>query len=173
MLVNFRGPAHTFPYYSVSDVIAHRVPAAALANKIVLVGASALGVGDRWSTPMGADFPGVEIHANAIDNILQGDFIQRSDTTTGVAIVAAAIMGLTVSAAVAYLSASWSLVAAAAMICGYFVLAQYLLMADGLLVGVLFPIITAFVTYAGLASYRFIREERENRVLRHAINESR
>src|SRR5208337_2286789 len=53
MLVNFRGPPHTFPYYPVSDVIAHRVPAQALAGKIVLVGASALGVGDRWSTPMG------------------------------------------------------------------------------------------------------------------------
>jgi len=75
MLVNFRGPAHTFPYYSISDLIAHRVPADALANKIVLVGASAMGVGDRWSTPMGANFPGVEIHANAIDNILTGDFI--------------------------------------------------------------------------------------------------
>ena len=83
MLVNFRGPAHTFPYFSVSDVIAHRIPAQALAGKIVLVGASALGVGDRWSTPMGADFPGVEIHANAIDNILTGDFIQRSEVTAG------------------------------------------------------------------------------------------
>jgi adenylate cyclase len=173
MLVNFRGPAHTFPYYSVSDVIAHRVPATALANKIVLVGASALGVGDRWSTPMGADFPGVEIHANAIDNILTGDFIQRSDTTAGLAVVAAAVMGLAVSAAVAYLSASWSLVSAAAIICGYLAFAQYLLIADGLLVGVLFPITTAFVTYAGLASYRYINEERENRVLRHAIGESR
>jgi adenylate cyclase len=72
MQVNFRGPAHTFPYYSASDVIAHRVAAAALSNKIVLVGASATGLGDVWPTPMGY-FPGVEIHANAIDNILGGD----------------------------------------------------------------------------------------------------
>ena len=173
MLVNFRGPAHTFPYYSISDLIAHRVPADALANKIVLVGASAMGVGDRWSTPMGANFPGVEIHANAIDNILTGDFIQRSEATAGMALVAAVVMGLAVSAAVAYLSASWSLVASAAMICGYFAFAQYLLVVDGLLLGVLFPILTAFITYAGLASYRYINEERENRVLRHAVSERR
>jgi hypothetical protein len=95
----------------------------------------------------------------------------RSEVTAGLAVVAAAVMGLAVSAAVAYLSASWSLVAAAAMICGYFAFAQYLLVADGLLVGVLFPITTAFITYAGLAAYRYICEERENRVLRHAVGE--
>jgi len=169
LLVNFRGPAHTFPYYPVSDVIAHRVPAQALAGKIVLVGASALGVGDRWSTPMGADFPGVEIHANAIDNILAGDFIQRSQVTGGLERVAAAVMGIAVSAAVAFMSASWSAAIAAVLILGYFGFAQYLLVSQGLLLGVLFPIATAFVTYAGLAGYRYLTEGREKRHLRHAF----
>ena len=139
MLVNFRGPAHTFPYYSVSDVIAHRVAPKALNGKLVLVGASALGVGDRWSTPMGADFPGVEIHANAIDNILTGDFIQRTEVTAGLERVAAAMIGIAVTVAVAYLSATWSGAVTAVTILGYFALAQYLLVADGLLLGVLKP----------------------------------
>ena len=169
MLVNFRGPAHTFPYYPVSDVIAHRIPPEKLANKVVLVGASALGVGDRWSTPMGADFPGVEIHANAIDNILTGDFIQRSEVTAGLEQVAAVVMGIAVCAAVAYLSASWSGVATAVMIFGYFAFAQYLLVADGLLLGVLFPIATAFTAYAGPVTYRYLTEGREKRFLRHAF----
>ena len=169
MLVNFRGPAHTFPYYSVSDVIAHRVPPKALADKIVLVGASALGVGDRWSTPMGADFPGVEIHANAIDDILTGDFIQRSDVTAGLERWVAALMGIAVTFAVAYLSASISALAAALLIVGYFSFAQYLLVADGLLLGVLFPIAMTFFTFAGLATYRYLTEGREKRFLRHAF----
>jgi adenylate cyclase len=169
MLVNFRGPVHTFPYYAVSDVIYHRVPRQALAGRIVLVGASALGVGDRWSTPMGADFPGVEIHANAIDNILVGDFIQRSDVTAGLERLAAVVMGVAVSAAVAYLSASWSAVAAVGLIFGYFGLAQYLLVVDGLLLGVIFPIAATFATYTGLAGYRYLTEGREKRFLRHAF----
>jgi adenylate cyclase len=169
MLVNFRGPTHTFPYYAVSDVINHRVPDSALAGKIVLVGASALGVGDRWSTPMGADFPGVEIHANAIDNILTGDFLQRSDITRGIERWCAALMGITVSAAVAFLSASWSAVIAAVLILGYFAFAQYMLVAQGLLLGVLFPIAMAFIVYTGLAGYRYLTEGREKRHLRHAF----
>jgi adenylate cyclase len=169
MLVNFRGPAHTFPYYSVSDVIAHRVPAQALAGKIVLVGASALGVGDRWSTPMGANFPGVEIHANAIDDILTGDFIQRTQVTQRLEQLAAAVMGIAVSVAVAYLSASWSGAATAALIFGYFAFAQYLLVADGLLLGVVLPIVTTFVTYGVMVSYRYVTEGRKQRFLRHAF----
>jgi adenylate cyclase len=169
MLVNFRGPAHTFPYYSVSDVIAHRVPPQDLADKIILVGASALGVGDRWSTPMGADFPGIEIHANAIDNILTGDFIQRTQVTARLEQVAAVLMGVLVCVAVAYLSASWSGVATVAMVLGYFAFAQYLLVHDGLLLGVLFPIVTAIMTFAGTVAYRYVTEGRKQRFLRHAF----
>jgi len=43
-----------------------------------LVGASATGIGDMRSTPYGGvDFPGVEIHANVIDNILNDGFLRR------------------------------------------------------------------------------------------------
>ncbi len=169
MLVNFRGPAHTFPYYSVSDVIAHRVAAQKLANKIVLVGASALGLGDRWSTPMGANFPGVEIHANAIDDILAGDFIERSEVTAGLERVCAAVMGIAVSVAVAYFSALWSGVATVAMIFGYVGMAQYLLTADGLLLGVLFPALTGVGVYSVLAGYKYVTEGRLKHYYRHAF----
>jgi adenylate cyclase len=172
MLVNFRGPAHTFPYYSVSDVIAHRVAPEDLANKIVLVGALAVGLGDKTSTPMGADFPGVEIHANAIDNILTGDFIQKSDLTDVLEWGAALFRGIVVSAAVAYLSVSWLSAAMGGMIFGYVALAQYLLVAEGLFLGLLFPVLATFITYAGLTSYRlYLTEEREKRLLAHPIDE--
>jgi adenylate cyclase len=169
MLVNFRGPAYTFPYYSISDVIAHRIAPQKLAGRIVLVGASALGLGDRWSTPMGANFPGVEIHANAIDNILAGDFIQRTEVTAGLERLAAAVVGIAVTVAVAYLSALWSGVATAAMILGYFALAQYLLIADGLLIGVLFPILVGVIAYAVLAGYKYLTEGRLKQYYRHAF----
>jgi adenylate cyclase len=172
MLVNFRGPAHTFPYYSASDVIAHRIPPAALANKIVLVGATAFGLGDKLSTPMGADFPGVEVHANAIDNILTGDFIQRSDMTVFLECMAALVMGFMISMAIAYLAAPWSGAALADMIFGYCILVQYLRVTDGLLVGVLLPVVTTLITYAGLTSYRlYLTEAREKRPITHAVSE--
>ncbi len=44
----------------------------------MLVGVTARGLGDRVATPLDADAPGVEVHANVIDNLAAGDFIYRS-----------------------------------------------------------------------------------------------
>jgi adenylate cyclase len=76
--INYHGPSYTYPHYSMSDVIAHKVPAAAFSGKIVLIGATATGIGDLRTTPFGGlDYPGVEIHANVIDNILHQNFLLR------------------------------------------------------------------------------------------------
>jgi adenylate cyclase len=169
MLVNFRGPAYTFPYYSVSDIVAHRVAANQLAGKIVLVGATALGLGDKWSTAVGSNFPGVEINADAIDNLLAGDFIRRTAVTAGMQQVGALTIGFAVSAAVALLSAAWAGVAALLLSLLYYLAAQHLLLADGLMVGVVTPVVIAFVTYGGLSSYRYLTEEQDRRYLRRAF----
>ena len=145
MLVNFRGPAHTFPYYSVSDVIAHRIPDRRWPTRSCWWSVGA-GVGRPLVNPMGADFPGVEIHANAIDNILTGDFIQRSDVTRGLERWCAALDG-NCGHRCGRLSCRphGRPLVAAALIVGYFAFAQYLLVAHGLLLGVLFPIATTFI----------------------------
>src|SRR5258708_19640909 len=45
---------------------------------MVLIGPTATGIGDLRTTPFGGlDYPGVEIHANVIDNILHGNFLSR------------------------------------------------------------------------------------------------
>jgi adenylate cyclase len=48
-------------------------------DKIVLIGTSATGLGDLKATPVNSLMPGVEVHATALDNILNEDFIHRPD----------------------------------------------------------------------------------------------
>jgi adenylate cyclase len=169
MLINYRGPARTFPYYSISDIIDHKLSPDALTGRIVLVGATARGVGDRWSTPMGADFPGVEIHANAIDNILAGDFFQRSNLTQQLEILAGIILGLLSTVAIAFLSPLWAFATTAVLGAGYFAFSQYMLFGSGMMVGVLFPFAEIAVTGGLLGGYRYLTEGREKRYLRHAF----
>ena len=77
MMINYQGPPRTYPYVSFADVVQHRFSGRAFRDKIVLVGASATGIGDLRATPFGGvDFPGVEIHANVIDNILNRHFLR-------------------------------------------------------------------------------------------------
>lgn len=69
-LVPFRGPAYSFPYFSVADVLSGQVPADQLRGRIVLLGTSAPGLKDLRVTPVQGVYPGVEIHANLIAGML-------------------------------------------------------------------------------------------------------
>ena len=70
ILVPFRGPKHSFPYISLSDVYDGTVPLNALKNKIVLIGTTAPGLSDLRATSVGGLYPGVEIHANLLAGML-------------------------------------------------------------------------------------------------------
>ncbi len=70
--IRFYGSPGYFQHVSYSDVLSGEVPASFFAEKIVLIGATAVGMGDILATPMsGLSRPmsGVEFHANAIETI--------------------------------------------------------------------------------------------------------
>jgi adenylate cyclase len=169
MLVNFRRGANPFPRYSVSDIINRRIAPEKLTGKIVLVGATAHGLGDRGVTPVDPDMPRVEIHANAIDNMIQSDFIRRPIEAQEIALGAAIVIGVLMSLGVAWLSAPMSAALGAILLVGYYVYAQARLLNDGLVIGVVFPLLTAIVIYTFLAGYRYITEGREKHHLRVAF----
>ena len=77
MLINYSGTYQTFRYISFYDVYTRRVPPEFFTDKIVLIGASAPGLQDIRTVPFQQVFPGVEIHANIIYNILNQDFIHQ------------------------------------------------------------------------------------------------
>lgn len=78
LLVNFRGNEKSFKYISAFDIYNNTIKKEELENKIVLVGTSAAALMDLRATPFEAIFPGVEIHANVIDNILAQDYLYNS-----------------------------------------------------------------------------------------------
>jgi adenylate cyclase len=78
VVINYRGPRGTYPYYSLADVVRRNFPPGTFKGKIVLVGASATGIGDLRTPPYGGiDYPGMEVHANVIDNMLNNGFLVR------------------------------------------------------------------------------------------------
>lgn len=71
-LIPYRGGERSFPYVSAVDVLRGAVPPQTLAGRVVLVGTSAPGLMDLRATPVGATYPGVEIHANLLAGMLDG-----------------------------------------------------------------------------------------------------
>ncbi len=87
MLINYTGTFQTFRYVSFYDVLTKRIPADFFKNKIILIGASAPGLNDLRPVPFQEAFPGVEIHANMLYNILHGDFIYKKSPATNIFIL--------------------------------------------------------------------------------------
>ncbi|HEY1299690.1 MAG TPA: adenylate/guanylate cyclase domain-containing protein [Stellaceae bacterium] len=79
---------------SAADVLAGNFDPRLFDSHIVLVGTSAAGiVNDLQATPIGPAVPGVEIHAQLLDQILEGSFLSRPDWAVGAEILFALLVG--------------------------------------------------------------------------------
>ena len=65
-------------YISAGDVYDGKFEKNFFKNKYVLIGASAQGLFDLVKTPLGVTIPGVEVHANVIENILDQSYLVRN-----------------------------------------------------------------------------------------------
>jgi adenylate cyclase len=85
-LLKFRGPSRSHKRFSAANLIASEArrqhgqppiyPPADFAGKWVLVGLTAPGLLDLKASPVAAVYPGVEVHATLLDNLLRGDFLR-------------------------------------------------------------------------------------------------
>lgn len=87
--INYAGPEGTYPSVSLIDVANGKVAPGTFKNRIVLIGAAAVGLGDRFVTPYSPDLPGVEAWANVIDDILHRGFLRRVPPETDVLVIIA------------------------------------------------------------------------------------
>jgi adenylate cyclase len=86
MQLAFRGPPLTFAHVQFVNIFESMLatsanetpiyPAERFKDKVVLVGINAEGYADVVPTPLSKDFPGVELHATALDNLLRGDALR-------------------------------------------------------------------------------------------------
>jgi adenylate cyclase len=77
MRINFRGGQNSFQYLSFVDILNGKFDPKDIQGKFVLIGTSTTTLADLRATPYDLSMPGVEIHANIIDNILKGDFLYK------------------------------------------------------------------------------------------------
>jgi adenylate cyclase len=153
-----------FPYHSFVDVLKGKVPADAFKDKIVLVGGTAVGLFDFKSVPNIANFPGVEIHANVLDNLLQRRFLKHRGgdwDTVLMMLVFGALCGF-----LALKVPTWSGVISAGLLLGYFVVGQELFSGKQVVINYVGPAFGVVFSYLVMFFIRFRRENREKRWIR-------
>lgn len=170
MAVNWRGPDHTFEYVSAVDVLDGKVPAAKLHDAYILLGSSAAALHDLRVTPYGVT-PGVEVHANVIDNIMEGDML-RHDLGEDVAMavtfvsVGGVLLSLLVSRSSALKCALAGVVLLVLAVGGGYVLFHV----GHRLVGLTFPVVATVLIFLVVSLFNYFTEGREKQFIRHAFS---
>jgi adenylate cyclase len=169
LLISYLGPEKTFPHYSITDIIHEKISSENLRDKIVLVGATAVGIYDLRVTPFGAAYPGVEIHATVIDNILRGNFLIHSGLTKIIDVCLIILLGLVTWFIVSRLRAVSSIIALIILL-GCFVAANILLFSRfNIWLNLVYPVLTMLAIYLGITVYRYVSEEKEKKKIRGAF----
>ena len=109
-LIPYIGVQKSFDYISASDVLNKTVDMKRLKDKITLFGTSAPGLLDLRTTPLEAAYPGVEIHANIIQGILDERIMHQPGYTKGFEFLLLAILGLLLTFLLPWLSATWGVI---------------------------------------------------------------
>lgn len=69
---------------SYVDVLKGTLSSSSFQDKIVVIGATATGIGDKFWTPMGRLMNGVELHATAIQTLLGGKFLSSASSIVNI-----------------------------------------------------------------------------------------
>ncbi|SMQ62973.1 adenylate cyclase [Devosia lucknowensis] len=140
-----------------------------VSGHIVLVGASASGLFDIRTSALGEAVPGVSIHAQALEQMLTGTFLQRADWVGGVEMLVFAAAGLVIVFAVVVagplLGLGVSLVVAALLVA----FSWWAFSVPRLLIDPSFALIGALLLYAFMAFFRFTVTDADRRRIRRAF----
>lgn len=170
--MRYYGRQRTFRYLPADHAVAAghaiacgRAPAIDLSifrNRIVLVGATAPGLFDFVSVPTARTFPGVEVHATALANMLHGNHVRRAPTLTLAAILLFACAGpllfllrrpLWIVSAFTVLSAAW-------------IGAIFFAFAQGIWIHATAPAATLFGALVASLGANYLTEGRQRRLIK-------
>lgn len=169
MLVNYRGKRETFPHISAADVLNGKVPPEAVRGKLVLVGVTATAVYDLRVTPFAPAFPGVEIHANVLDNVLREDFLYRPWWALPFEVGLVLLLPFVLAGALHYARGVWGAILSLGCLTAYLVVSQWMFRNGGLTLTMLYPLLAIALTYSAITVQHYVVEESARRKTRKAL----
>jgi adenylate cyclase len=151
-------------------VLNGEIGADAIEGRILIIGTSAAGLLDLRATPLEASVPGVSLHAQAIEQILQGAYLQRPDFATPAELLYILVLGILIAFLIYRLGALGSAVLGGAAIAAVIGISWYAFDAFGWLVDPIYPAMALAAIYLAGTLVVFLRTERERNRVRHAFS---
>ncbi len=170
-LINYKGPEKTFPHYSIADIIEQTIPLEDLKGKMVLMGVTEVGILDLRVVPVSEAYPGVEVHANLLDNLLTDSYFRLDFDnyiyTFGIILAIGLIIGLVLPR----LKLGYSIALVIAIIIGYTLLHQYAVNSLLTWPSYIYVLLTILLTATGVTQYMFFVSDRDKRFIKVAFQQ--
>ncbi|NCD33367.1 MAG: adenylate/guanylate cyclase domain-containing protein [Spartobacteria bacterium] len=125
LLLNFRTDA--FPHFFAADILDGLVDSSVITGRLVLVGTSAAGLRDLVATPLHSEFPGIDVHATAIENMLSGDVLRQPSWIYLADIGVILLLGLLIMWVTSRAGALFSIVFTLILLCGLWSISLWLI----------------------------------------------
>jgi adenylate cyclase len=158
-------------FISAKDLLEDRAPASRVANKIVLIGTSALGLLDNRTTPITRSMAGVEIHAQVLESALSNNILHERSFALATEILLAIGVGLAIIALAPLLGPivllGFGAVIAAALAASSWWNYQH----DGALLDATYPLGSSWIVYSTLAFMNYFKEQTGRRRIRQAFSQ--
>lgn len=171
VLVPYIGKQKSFEYISASDVLNKKINKEVLSGKIILFGTSAPGLLDLRTTPLEAAYPGVEIHANIIQGILDGRILHAPGYTKGYEFILISFIGILLTFTLPMLSALYSTLVIIASITLLLATNFYAWSSAQLVLPIAAPVLLVILLFALQMTYGFFVESRGKRQLAHLFGQ--
>jgi adenylate cyclase len=165
-MIRYHGPQKEFSYYSAKDVISGKIGPKELNGKIIFIGTSAAGLKDMRVTPFSADYPGVEVHATVVDNILTGNFILKPDWVPGLELCLIIISGILTTVLLTWTRSIWMFVPIAAIAVAILGGSLYAFTKYHIFLTPMYSFIVLALNFSLLTLIKFWREEGKRKFLR-------
>ena len=160
-----RDPKRTI---SAADVITGKIPRRELEGRVALIGTSAPGLLDLRATPLDPVTSGVEINAQAFEQLLSRRFIVRPDYSTGMEIAITLAFSLGLAVLVYHSGALMAAVVGGATVI-IFTGASWVAFRNGVLFDAVYPILTSTVSYLFGTGFLYYQTEHERNRNRQAL----
>ncbi len=171
VLVPYIGEQRSFEYIPATDVLNKTVSKEKLAGKIALFGTSAPGLLDLRTIPLEPAYPGVEVHANIIQGILDGRILHQPGYTQGFEFILIFALGLILTFTLPKLSALFSTLIIVFSLTLLIASNFYAWTTAQLVLPIAAPVLLVVLLFALQMTYGFFVESRGKRQLAHLFGQ--
>ncbi len=170
LLIDFQGaPKKPYQYISFYDVKAGRIPEEYYAGKVFVLGSSATALFDIVSTPLGGDYPGVEIHATVVDDLLNSKYIRT--LTSGDAFLVLLLLTVLIAVFTSALRPVISIVITVLFMISYVIFTFFVFSDNSLWLEIIKPIMGIMSAFIAAMIYRYLSEEKDKKFLQSSFKQ--